>query len=330
MTHLAAEHLAGYHAAKNAVALFFPECAVLRTRGADRIDLLNRLSTNELKNLQPHHGARTVLTNEKGRIIDVLTVLAGTDEALLLCSTGNQSPVMQWLRKYTIMDDCKISDASVEYFGLEIHGPESTDLLSSLAGEVILDLPMSHWQMITLFGVPARLIRQPALCEFSFLVLFDAASKDIVTSASQALSESVPTINSSTLEVLRIEAGSGKFGVELTDAYNPLEAGLLHLVNFKKGCYIGQEVIARIDSYNKVKQRLMGFVSQDLLTPGSEITVEDGSTAVGRITSVTQSPDYGAIALGYIRGEHAHQHSMVKVMGDVLVHQAEIRQLPFE
>ncbi len=328
MTHLAAEHLAGYHAAKNAVAFFIPPVAVLRARGADRIDLLNRLSTNELKQLQPHQGARTVLTNEKGRIIDVLTVLAGDNDALLMCSANNQSPVIQWLKKYTIMDDCKISDASAEYFALEIHGPESTGLLSSLAGEVILDLPMSHWQSIDIFEQKAVLIRQPALCEFSFLVLFDAPAKDTVLNACQALSESVPTINSEGLEVLRIEAGSGKFGTELTEKYNPLEAGLLHLINFKKGCYIGQEVIARIDSYNKVKQRLMGFVSADEMFCGSEIFVDD--TLVGTLTSVTHSPDFGSIALGFIRGEYAHQYSTVRLKTGDQESRAEIRQLPFE
>ncbi|MFN8359125.1 MAG: glycine cleavage T C-terminal barrel domain-containing protein [Candidatus Kapaibacterium sp.] len=330
MTSLTGTLLAGYTAAKHAVVFAFPDAAVLRSRGADRIDLLNRLSTNELKNLQPQQGALTVLTNEKGRIIDVLTVLTDTDKTLLLCSPGNQSSVIQWLRKYTIMDDCKVHDATAEYFALEIHGPESTSLLSSLAGEVILDLPMSHWQNIMLFGQPAKLIRQPAFCEFSFLVLFDAGSEAIVRAHCAEYAESVPSINSDVLEVLRIEAGSGKYGAELTDAYNPLEAGLLHMVHFKKGCYIGQEVIARIDSYNKVKQRIMGFVSQEVLTPGADITVDDGTTIVGRITSVTHSPDYGCIALGYIRGEHAHQHSMVNIIGPTSHLPAEIRQLPFE
>ncbi len=328
MSNLPAEHLTGYHAAKKAVAFYIPPVAVLRARGADRIDLLNRLSTNELKQLQPHQGARTVLTNEKGRIIDVLTVLAGDQEALLMCSANNQSPVIQWLKKYTIMDDCKISDASAEYFALEILGPESTDLLSSLAGEVILELPMSHWQSVDIFGLKATLIRQPALCEFSFLVLFDVHAKDAVLSACQALSESVPTINSEVHEVIRIEAGSGTFGTELTEKYNPLEAGLLHLINFKKGCYIGQEVIARIDSYNKVKQRLMGFVSTDEMFSGSEILVDD--TLVGTLTSVTQSPDFGSIAVGFIRGEYAHQYSSVQIKSGDRQSTAEIRPLPFE
>ncbi|MBK9248157.1 MAG: aminomethyl transferase family protein [Ignavibacteria bacterium] len=328
MTSLTSNDRISYAAAKNAVVFAFPDVAILQARGADRIDLLNRLSTNELKQLKPNQGARTVLTNEKGRIIDVLTVLSDADDALLLCSPSNQSNVIQWLKKYTIMDDFKISDASAGYCALEIHGPESTSLLTSLAGEIVLDLPMSHWQKVEIFGHKAMLIRQPAFCEFSFLLLFESPYKEEISLEVAALSESVPTMSKEVFEVLRIEAGSGKFGAELTDSYNPLEAGLLHLVNFKKGCYIGQEVIARIDSYNKVKQRIMGFVSKDHLTVGSEIWVND--TLVGTLTSVIISPDFGNIALGFIRGEFAHPHSTVQIHGDNHTLTAEIKPLPFE
>jgi folate-binding protein YgfZ len=317
----------GYSAAKHSVAFAFPPIGIIRANGADTLDLLNRLSTNELSKLQPNQGARTVLTSDKGRIVDVLTVVVSSEGALLLCSQGNESNVVSWLRKYTIMDDCKVSNARYEYCAVEILGPEAASLIEELSGETLLDIPMSHWRTVTVFGESALLLRQPAMSEFSFLLLFDAAQADTIHARCEELSSEVPIMTADEYELLRIEAGMGIFGRELTEGYNPLEAGLLHLVNFKKGCYIGQEVIARIDSYNKVKQRVMGFTSALELPVGSEIKVQD--TVVGKITSSCLSHEFGWIALGYIRGEHAHPQSSVSIQSGENTIEATVIALPF-
>lgn len=318
----------GYVTAKQSVAFAFPNVGIISAQGTDTLDLLNRLSTNELLKLQTNQGARTVLTSDKGRIVDVLTVIVNNTGALLLCSDTNEQNVVSWLRKYTIMDDCKVSNATDDYFALEILGPEAAGLIAELSGETLLDIPMSHWRSVTVFGESALLLRQPAMSEFSFLLLFDASQKDAVRAKCNELSSEVPIMTAEDYEILRIEAGMGIFGAELTDAYNPLEAGLLHLVNFKKGCYIGQEVIARIDSYNKVKQRIMGFTAATQLPAGSEIKVDN--TVVGKITSSVLSPEFGWIALGYIRGEHTHPQSVVRVESGKGVVEAVIVGLPFE
>ncbi len=318
----------GYVAAKQSVAFAFPRVGVIRAKGSDTLDLLNRLSTNELLKLQPNQGARTVLTSDKGRVVDVLTVIVNNTGALLLCSDNNEQNVVSWLRKYTIMDDCKVYSTVNDYFALEILGPEAAGLIAELSGETLLDIPMSHWRNVTVFGESALLLRQPAMCEFSFLLLFDSSQKDAIHARCEELSTEVPIMTDEDYEILRIEAGMGVFGSELSDAYNPLEAGLLHLVNFKKGCYIGQEIIARLDSYNKVKQRIMGFTSATEIPVGGEIKVDNN--VVGKITSSVLSPEFGWIALGYIRGEHTHPQSVVSVeSGDDAV-EAVIVGLPFE
>ncbi|MBS1538979.1 MAG: aminomethyltransferase family protein [Bacteroidetes bacterium] len=327
-TQISDKNKLGYSSAKQSVAFAFPHQGIIRTRGADTLDLLNRLSTNELTKLLPNQGIRTVLTSDKGRIVDILTVVVNNEGALLLCSQNNESNVVAWLRKYTIMDNCKVATATSEYCAVEILGPEAASLIQELSGETLLDIPMSHWRMVTVFGESALLLRQPATNDFSFLLLFSASQNDMIKGKINELSSEVPILTDEEYELLRIEAGMGVFGAELTDAYNPLEAGLLHLVNFKKGCYIGQEVIARIDSYNKVKQRVMGFTSKVQIPVGGEIRVEN--TTVGKITSSCLSPEFGWIALGYIRGEHAHPQSVVMVQsGDDTIIEAVIVGLPF-
>jgi folate-binding protein YgfZ len=127
--------------------------------------------------------------------------------------------------------------------------------------------------------------------------------------------------------MLRINAGLGKLGSEYSDQYNPLEAGLLHLTSFTKGCYLGQEVVARLDSYNKVKQRVMGFVGTSDVVPGDTVLNEED--VIGKITSVVHYPETNEVrALGYIRMEHAHPGSNVTIGHEGNKITMELRLLP--
>jgi folate-binding protein YgfZ len=99
-------------------------------------------------------------------------------------------------------------------------------------------------------------------------------------------------------ESLRVEQGRPVADQELTEEHNPLEAGLWESVSFNKGCYIGQEIIARLDTYQKLKQQLWGVRLADAVEAGTPVTVE-GDT-IGRVTSVAETPS-GPFALAYIR-----------------------------
>lgn len=290
--------------------------------GADRLDLLNRLSTNQLNNLTAGQGRQTILTNEKGRIIDVLTVLVVDTELLVLTASGKEKEVMSWLRKYVVMDDVKIADLTHEFSFVELLGPAATSAVHHLTGATILDLPLSHWRAFVIADIPITLFRAPAVAECSYVAIVPSNAVqtflDILTDT--GLSE----LDTETFEILRVEAGLPASGKELNTDYNALEAGLIHIVDFKKGCYIGQEVIARLDSYNKVQKRVMGFTSDAPFIPGNNISF-DGKD-IGVITSSVLSPDFGNIALGYIRGEYATPGATVKVSGEI---DAVINNLPF-
>jgi folate-binding protein YgfZ len=139
----------------------------------------------------------------------------------------------------------------------------------------------------------------------------------------------VPELRDDEAEILRMERGIPATDKELTVEHNPLEANLLHFINFRKGCYIGQEVIARLDSYNKVKVRLVGLRCSANVREKSVVVIDGVDPGV--VTSVGVSPRYGPIALAYVRTEYATQGRTVMVRDEHSGDLAEctIQELPF-
>lgn len=296
---------------------------VLEFRGNDRLDFLNRLSTNDIRSLAPATGAATVLTNEKGRIIDVLFVTQWLDKSLVVCSPNNGENVIRWLKKYLIMDDVKIADQTTSYCQFELHGESIHEHSHFLFGTDTDIKPLFHpRELIIDDAIPCIVFRVPSPKTFAVKIM---TSKEHDGKLSSYLAQYYTEIDTHHYQQMKIVYGMPSFGTELRDSYNPLEAGLLHYVNFKKGCYIGQEVIARLDSYNKVKQRIIGLISRHQLSAGDTLVAEGQS--VGNITSVfcdesTQSW-YG---LGYIRNEYAIDDTYVNVND----HSVYISSFPLE
>lgn len=311
----------GYNAAKTSAAWSVArQFGVLKLSGSDSLDLLNRLSTNRLDALVAGQGRQTVLTNEKGRIIDVPIILAAQNETWALTSPGKQREVMTWIKKYIVMDDVKVSDRTGTYSFLEILGPAASDIVGRIIGESVLNMSMPSWNTVKVSTAESMLFRAPSVAEISYIFMTSAALNLGKVLADIGLTEAT----AADFHILRVETGLPEPGYELTDDFNPLEAGLVHIIDFKKGCYIGQEVIARLDSYNKVKKRIMGFASASEIKTGAEIYFDGKS--VGRITSSADSPEFGLIALGYIRGEAASAGAIVQIEGGI---EARISNLPF-
>lgn len=283
---------------------------VIEVSGADRVDLLNRLTTNDLTGLSQGRGAQTVLLTEKARIIDVVTLLEGDTSAIMLSSPGKDSEIIPWLRKYVIMDDVRLRNVSSEIAALEICGPRSVSVMKQVFDIDVSSLKKTDWVMVG--DSELRIVRMPSACEVSYWVVGPNEPISDLQATLRSNADTLPELTLEESEYVRIRAGLGMSGHELTDGHNPLEAGLLHLTSFSKGCYIGQEVVARLDSYNKVKQRLMGFVGTAQVEVGASITADE--KIVGSITSVTAAINSErTIAMGYIRGEHANEGTTVMI-----------------
>lgn len=285
--------------------------SVIQIVGTDRLDLLHRITTNDVRFVQSGSGRQTVLITEKARIIDVVTLLQDDEQTVLIGSRATATDILTWIRKYVIMDDVRLRDVTASNSIIEIMGPRSGDAVEALLQTPVSDMTMSQWRA-SATNESLRIVRMPSSCEISYWII---GSEDGIATIREHLlahDDEIPHVDEDLDEYLRVLAGMGRSGHEWTLAYNPLEAGLLHLTSFTKGCYIGQEVIARLDSYNKVKQRVMGLQSPSPLHVGDAVLAD--SAIVGAITSVTASFD-GSLyfGLGYVRGEHAHPATPVVI-----------------
>jgi folate-binding protein YgfZ len=312
-----------YKEAKNNVVYFdHSHLKIATMKGADSLDFLNRISTNEVLNLKDNESIQTILTSDKGRIIDVVTLLQKDNkEILVLSSNDSLDSTIRWMKKYIIMDDVSIKE-NTQYKAIELHGPRSITFVREFFSLEDFD---SSIQKFTIHQDSGTVIaRIPAICEISMLLLIPKDNENVLSLIISTLKQ----LSEFDRELLRIEAGMGKSPNELNEKYNPLEAGLLHIINFKKGCYIGQEVIARLDSYNKVKQRLFGIQSSDELQVGDKIVIENSE--VGIITSTLKLPTETTIGLCYVRGEYAHDNTTTEVRADEgNVKSAMLKKLPF-
>ncbi len=333
-----------YTTAKSSVGWRKHPCDIVIARGNDRVDLLQRMTTNTLSGLagttERGMGVQNILLTDKARIIDVFTVLARENDLMLLFSPGMGVQAMEWLEKYTFIDDFTTTDSTAEYASFLVFGVKALQLLEEITGGVVLgDVRTSAWLKAALPDVPEIVIvKQPPLCEFCYTLLVPKAFEGRFIEILSSL-EGVAEVNDATFETLRIESAWGKLGLEWTNERNPLEAGLVGLVDFKKGCYIGQEVIARLDTYNKVKMRLSGFVSDTPIPLQARIIDEQSEAGkridIGGMTSTTFSPELGKyIALGYIRSAFANPGAFASVVvadesGSETAEMLEIVKLPF-
>ncbi len=315
-----------YHAAKRAaVVADVSDRGLLRMAGEDALDLLHRLSTQDLLALQPGEGAATVLTTSKGRILDVLVVQRRADSLRLHVSPGNQPRVLEWLDTYTILEDSEASDATDEHGQLLVFGPAAGEVVGAASDPAIGGLDLFHHREARLGTTQVTVTKAEVPAGGGFHV---AAPVGEVASARQALIEAgaIP-VDGDTFEVLRVEAGLPAFGSELDERWNPHEAGLERHISYTKGCYIGQEVIARLDAYDKVQRELRGLRALDGGVPsvGSKLLME-GKEA-GAVTSSTDSPNFGPIALAYVRRAHADPGARLVTAEGAEV---EVAALPFD
>ncbi len=272
----------------------------LSVRGDDALDLLNRLSTNDLELMRPGGGMETVLTTNKGRIIDLLRILHMGDHLLMLTSPGTQDRVVEWIDFYTFAEDITVTDIAPDTSHFLFVGDAAGDALSEAGfGAWGLTTPLSHTASETGDGVIV-IVRT----ESGSLPAWEV----IVPRGQDIPSDGIEKPGTSALEMLRIEQGIPAFPSELNESHNPLEANLKPHISFNKGCYIGQEVVARLNTYDRVQRFLCRLVVEDTITlePGSALTV-DGDSA-GEVTS-----SIPGFALAYLRKRFYEEGATVQV-----------------
>ncbi|MFQ5341486.1 MAG: YgfZ/GcvT domain-containing protein [Anaerolineae bacterium] len=300
----------------------------VRMAGEDRVDFLHRMSTNEVRDLAPGMGRRTVLTSDIGRIVAVVTAYALPDHLLLVTEPGGAERVIGHMGRYVFFRDrVEFTDATDETGMLWLCGRRAVAFVKGFVGPAIADLGTDTFIETELDGVATVMVRTEELGLGGVTLFVDRAATEPLLE--RLLDAGVQLMDASVYDVLRVEAGQPIYGREISEEFNPLEAGLKPMISFTKGCYIGQEVVARLDTYDKVKQQLVGVRLERLPVAEDRPALMSGDDAVGFLTSWVQSPAHGPIALGYVLSKHLEPEMAVQAVdteGHIL---GQVVDLPF-
>ena len=278
----------------------------IAVKGKDSIDLLDRLTTNDLKSLKSMEHAYSLLVSPKGRMIEILSILNLEDQIILGCSEESLDKVLEWIDFYTFGEEVEITFDEKDYQSkIMIMGENSIPFINSIFG---IDMSLTEGKSMfialnkELYGRIKLLVVNKNYFDFGHYEIY-ASREDIdyvlkLLKKNNGNFEFVDYLNDDQFNNFRIVNNLAGYPTEINENYNPLEAGLKKYINFNKGCYIGQEVIARLDTYSKVKNRLVLIKSDNEVN--SELINKDKH--IGNITSYTSSDFYnGDYKLAYIR-----------------------------
>jgi folate-binding protein YgfZ len=325
MTEILASQLTGYQEALSGLAYFqIDEPGYLRISGQDRLTFLQRQTSNDLNLLSQDNALISVLTSSTGRILDVLTIFHEEDQLGVLTLPGFGNQTGDFLRsRIFFMDKVSLEDASHEIVLFELLGPRVGELAQQIGAVDTLEKD-DRIQSIVISGIKIQYISQSGLGQ---RLIIPHKSADEVLEAIKDLGASPLSIDA--YESLRIEKGIPAVGHELIEEYTPLETGYQWAVSESKGCYTGQEVLARQISYDKITRQLVGLKLVQVQHPGDTLwSLEDGKK-VGVITSSTLSPNYGPIALGIVKRPFNQPGTEVRVSDKIDGEIARITSLPF-
>ncbi|MGB3692489.1 MAG: folate-binding protein [Spirulinaceae cyanobacterium] len=287
----------------------------------ERLRFIHNQSTNEINQLKPGQGCETVFVTSTGRNLDLVTVYVAEDSLLLLISPQQREEMMKWLDRFLFpMDQVELIDISEQYAIFTLIGPQSNTLVQNLGIENIGEGKEYTHQLTTIENIKLRLCVGTGLKIPGYTLIVPI--QEAANLWQQLINQGTIPLGNDAWEQLRIFQGRPISGQELTEDYNPLETGLWQHISFNKGCYIGQETIARLNTYQGVKQRLWGVISTAPVELGSEVIV--AGKRVGKITSSTTT-DQGAFSLAYIRSKAGGAGLKVQI-GEV---EGELIDVPF-
>jgi len=317
-----------YRAAREAVALFDrSSLGKVSVTGRDRQAFLQGMLTNDITALQPGQGAPAAFLDAHGKVMALLVVYAITDRLLIELPSDMTEKTLQTLDHYLISEKAYFESADDAFAILALQGPSARGLVEGLSGGAIELAPYSHAE-VTVGGVPVRVINRaegpgPG---FHCWVATDQAE----TLRSAFVGAGAVSAGPETLDVLRVEAGQPRYPRDVDDSVILPETRLESLVSYTKGCYIGQETVARVKYRGHVNRALSGLVVEGDRVPeaGTRVTAEGKD--VGRVTSAVRSIALGRpIALGYVRREHFEPGSPVTLADAAGEQPARVVALPF-
>jgi tRNA-modifying protein YgfZ len=287
----------------------------LALTGADRREFLHGQISQDIESLEPGHGRYAALLTHKGKMLSDLRVLDLGDELLLSCERAGLQELFNMIRRYKLGSDVEVHKRTLEMGELSLIGPRSREI----AGADALG-PAEHDNARARIGEHEVVL---VATDGGVDVFCDAEATEGVRGT--LLAAGAVEVTEAAAEVVRVESGRPRFGIDLDENVIPQEAGLNErAVSFTKGCYVGQETVARLFYRGKPNRHLRGLRLSAPVEPGTPLQL--GEKEVGRLTSVVVSPAHGPIGLALVRRQAEPGATLSAGDGDVT---AEVVELPF-
>jgi folate-binding protein YgfZ len=314
-----------YEAVRDAAAIRYVEQSIfVRVTGDDRISFFHGMCTADIKSLKPGSLTRALLLTERAHIIGEFTVYAMQDNSLMLEIERAAWPAVRTnLEKFLVADDVEFEELD-SLGAIDLEGREAVRIAAALASDAA---GLEPWRHLT--AERFVIANAPQLGVPGFSV---AAQRDEIPELIgriQAQNPSIGELSADTLELLRVEQGIARIGVDTNDKTLALEARLDFAISFNKGCYVGQETVERATARGALKRRLYGLkITSAEIPPQGAPLMLDGKD-VGRLSSVVRSPALGVIGLSILH-HSAWKPGTEVALGDGLDGSAIVSELPFE
>lgn len=296
--------------------------------GAERVPFLDGVVTADLKVLAPGTSAYALLLNEKSRVLGDLRVYAFPDSLVLDVEAVQKESVLHLLDKARVSDDVEFRDLGAPGH-IELHGPTAGAAVSGLAGSAVRDLPRDGFLTVPLDrATSAHVAHLPSVGSSGYAIWSTASRLSEVWDRLAAFG--VIPVGRDAWEVLRIEAGIPRFGIDMGPDTLALEAAPESAISFTKGCYVGQEVVARGTYVGQVRRRLLGLQVEGDLPPTRGDRVSARGHEVGAITSGAWSPTLTtALAMAVLRVDAVSPGDTLFIDRAGWDLRARLRKLPF-
>lgn len=279
----------------------------IEVTGRDRARFIHNLCTNDILRLTPGSGCEAFVTNVQGKTIGHGLIFCLEESLVLISVPGQQEKLIAHWDRYLITEDVQLYDRSSVWQSWLVAGPQLDEVLATFLGSAAASVQQFKDQAtlntvaVEAAGTALRFFRVPWLGSAAWLIVSDATSSDSVAAAMQAAG--APVASAASFHLARIDAGYPWFGWDITDKNLSQEVNRTEqAISFRKGCYLGQETVARLDALGHVNRLLTQMETSDSQVPAAgDVLLSDGQS-VGEVTSAGLSPanDRGHV-LGYVR-----------------------------
>ncbi|HEX8145151.1 MAG TPA: aminomethyltransferase family protein [Pyrinomonadaceae bacterium] len=302
--------------------------ALIEVSGAEAVQFLNGLLTNDMKTLADGCWMPAAFPTAQGRLIASVRVINRGGSFLFETEAVSRERLFKTLERFTLAGDFHVTDRSGETALLSVQGARAAEAVGLALGKESAAVERGRVLTTQWRGASLSVIRATHTAEDGFDLFVDATHAAPIWESLQAAG--ARPVGMGALEILRIEAGLPRYGVDMDETNIITEAGLDEAVSYTKGCYVGQEIIARIHWRGHVAKKLAGLLFRDAveIERGAKVLTTDGKE-IGRITSAAFSPRLAhTVALAYVKYDYLAPGTPARVTAGGAERDATVAELP--